>query len=268
MYTSLLYFIGAYLLTRMLLPIFLQMLTVPAVMKDNWQGRSIPALTGLIFPVIMTIMGLIQMIINREKSIVLVNLFAVIAVSFLGFIDDILGTPDQKGLKGHLFHFLNHKKISTGLLKAVGTGVISLWIIVYKGSTGLNMVIEWLVLVLTANFINLLDLRPGRALKGTIFLVFMGMIISTQQISLGAVVLGIILAYAPFDMSGQAMLGDTGSNTLGMISGLLIIQGSQYIKIVILFSLVVIHVIAEKHSLTRIINDNYWLNRIDRWGRG
>ena len=78
------------------------------------------------------------------------------------------------------------------------------------------------VLVLCTNLFNLLDLRPGRAIK---VLVVLGAALtagSGQVRTLWA--LGLFAAPAlvagAYDLRERAMLGDTGANLLGAVGGL------------------------------------------------
>jgi hypothetical protein len=127
---------------------------------------------------------------------------AVLGVFALGLIDDLFGTSESKGFRGHL-RALKKGRITTGLLKLVGISVIALVYAIYanpllplntwvmksdytlqsfiffsqqwsnmaeSGSTPIlvALIISLLwgaSIALTSNFFNLLDLRPGRASK-------------------------------------------------------------------------------------------------------
>ncbi len=77
------------------------------------------------------------------------------------------------------------------------------------------------VLVLATNVFNLLDLRPGRALKALVLLgaaLTLGTWDSEPLRALG-ILLGGVLAMAPYDLGERGMLGDTGSNLVGALAG-------------------------------------------------
>ena len=63
-------------------------------------------------------------------------------------------------------------------------------------------------------------------------------------------------------------MGDTGSNVLGISIGILIVFGySINIRIGWLVFLIFIHILTEKYSLTKLIENNKVLNFIDKLGR-
>ena len=64
------------------------------------------------------------------------------------------------------------------------------------------------------------------------------------------------------------MMGDTGSNVLGISIGILIALGyTTKVRVSWLVFLVLIHLLTEKFSLTKIIEKNKVLNFIDKLGR-
>ena len=116
---------------------------------------------------------------------------------------------------------------------------------------------------------NLLDLRPGRAIKVYI-LIMVGIFITlTGYIKLlPLLILPNVLAYFNYDLKAKAMMGDTGSNVLGISIGILFVMGySLKVRIAWLVFLVFIHILTEKYSLTKIIENNKVLNYIDKLGR-
>lgn len=77
-----------------------------------------------------------------------------------------------------------------------------------------------------------------------------------------------VLAYFNKDLKAKAMMGDTGSNVLGISIGILFVLGySGPIRISWLVVLVLIHILTEKYSLTKIIEKNKFLSFIDKLGR-
>lgn len=195
-------------------------------------------------------------------------LYAIYAAAFLGLIDDLLGDNRQKGLKGHFLFLYKEKRLTTGTLKAMG--LVGAALVVASADEGLGpiLVVDWVLVFFCVNTINLLDLRPGRALKGTLLLLVVAALSSSSpDYRLLGIILGSILAYAPYDLRAKAMLGDTGSNTLGMICALALVSSSTSMKIILLLIFVSLHAVTEKYSLSEIIERNPFLRTLDHWGR-
>ena len=94
----------------------------------------------------------------------------VVGFGFLGLIDDLGGTGESGGFRGH-FRALAHGRLTTGAIKAFGGPVIALSIIPLNLSTdGVGRLRDAAIICLSANLVNLLDRAPGRAIKiGLIF---------------------------------------------------------------------------------------------------
>lgn len=257
-------FFSAFLAAKWMFPFFFELLHAAGALKNNWQGKAIPTTAGLVFPLVISVAWLPFGLAAGARDM-MVYLFALFAITFLGLMDDLLGNTAQKGLRGHFLLLFREKRLSTGVVKALGTGIVALWVVLYFQRA--TPFLDWLILVLAVNFINLLDLRPGRALKGTILLFFPALLLPIDDYRLLAATAGLICAYARYDMHGLVMLGDSGANTLGMIGGLVLLQAPFFIKGFCLMFLVILHLIAESYSFSKIIERYAWLNMIDRWGR-
>jgi len=106
-------------------------------------------------------------------------MFASLWFGSLGLLDDLAGDEGAKGWRGHLMAFFRQRKVTTGFIKLVGGGVgaifLSAWLFSVNVSPSLpRLSANWLLLLifgavliaLSANTLNLLDVRPSRALKG------------------------------------------------------------------------------------------------------
>jgi len=127
-----------------------------------------------------------------------------------------------------------------------------------------------MLISLFTNLINLFDLRPGRASK--VFLVLSVLLISTSLIKsynyLLFSILGIVIAYIPYDLKAKVMMGDTGSNVLGITLGIYCaITHSFTIKLIYLGILIILHIISEFYSFSKIISNNKFLSFLDNLGR-
>ncbi|MDO7204652.1 hypothetical protein Q5M85_11245 [Paraclostridium bifermentans] len=112
------------------------------------------------------------------------------------------------------------------------------------------------IIALSTNLImNLLDLRPGRAIK--VYLVIIITLLITlvgypQRFSSYIITSKIVIVYFFDDLKAKAMMGDAGSNVLGISIGILIAIGyARPIRIGWLVFLVFIHALTEKYSLTK-----------------
>ena len=124
---------------------------------------------------------------------------SVAPVALVGAADD-LWSGAERGFQAHL-----SAGSTTGVLKLVA---IPLW------GLGRTRSISGALLVgLSANAINQLDTRPGRALKA--FLLGSAIVGSKPKRAVGSAVL-----LTPYDLREMTMLGDAGSNALGALLGL------------------------------------------------
>src|SRR5688572_15759555 len=92
----------------------------------------------------------------------------VIGVAFLGLLDDALGRGESadspRGWRGHARELVAGR-LSTGVVKAIGTLALAAYATSGLGRESLDYVVDLGLLLLATNFANLLDLRPGRAEK-------------------------------------------------------------------------------------------------------
>jgi UDP-N-acetylmuramyl pentapeptide phosphotransferase/UDP-N-acetylglucosamine-1-phosphate transferase len=137
---------------------------------------------------------------------------------------------------------------------------------------GIFLLIFWraVLTALSANLLNLLDLRPGRSIKSFLMLSF----IYIWRVPGDAGILLLFpfwlasLVYLPWDLQGKGMLGDAGANVLGGVLGLaIVLTAPAAFQIGYMAVLVGIHVLAERVSFTKLISANYFLRFLDTLGR-
>ena len=199
------------------------------------------------------------------------------AAAGLGALDDLTGDSSSKGLKGHL-GALARGQVTTGAVKILGlavTGVVSAALIDREtrrdAAAGAPAVLDTLVggavVAGSANLLNLLDLRPGRALKATIGL---GVLLSTSRRSAPAAgaAVGAAAGLLRPDLAGESMLGDTGANSAGALLGTALVQRTgrrgRWLALGVLTALTLA---SEKVSFTRVIESTPWLRELDALGR-
>ncbi|WP_230209155.1 hypothetical protein [Nostocoides sp. HKS02] len=208
------------------------------------------------------------------------------AAAGLGALDDLAGDGDSKGLAGHL-GALAHGEVTTGAVKIIGLGVAGLVAAALvdrraakagdaRGIRPLDTLVGGAVVAGTANLVNLLDLRPGRALKVTTVL---GVLTATSRrgeataagvaagVAAGAAA-GAALGVLGPDLAGEAMLGDTGANSAGALLGAALVQRTgRRGRLVALAALVALTLASEKVSFTRVIESTPVLRELDALGR-
>lgn len=217
---------------------------------------------------------------------------AATAVFMAGWLDDTVGDVKVKGLRGHWHALRYERRLTTGALKALVTASAAAWIgILAAGAimpfdaslpdaliVFLNGVARWgvvfLLLCLSANTVNLLDLRPGRALKGFFVLGGAALLGSAWHGTFSTAVVfllpALLSAVALFrqDIRACSMLGDAGANLLGFLAGFtLAICAPWPMQVLIAGLLTGLHVAAERFSLSKVIERIQLLRWFDRLGR-
>lgn len=262
----LLLLIISFVLGNLIVFITRNMVLKEGLVKKNYVGKAIPNALGIAFVfnlvLVLTLSGFFL------KNYYRVVLTGCIFIANVGLIDDVLNKNNEhiKGFKGH-FTELARGNVTPGLVKAFFGLIISIYVSFDLSSNFFDFVINILIIPLSTNFINLLDLRPGRAVKAfmligsTIFIVNILKDIPNFYLT---IMLGTMIAYYGYDVKARAMMGDTGSNLLGFITGVSIVLLSNfYVALISLAILIYVHIIAEKNSLSNYIRNNRLLNFLD-----
>lgn len=243
-----------------------QWLTKLGLVKQNYRGKEIPVIGGLIITGFLALSWLIFLFFEWGKDYILIKLiYLVIIISSIGLVDDAAG-GNIRGFKGH-FSQLFAGRLTTGFLKAIITLIASLLVIEWKGNWFIY-ILDLGLLVFFTNFLNLLDLRPGRSIK-FFFLFSLSLIIFSPFFILYLIPVFIISAfYLIPELREEVMLGDSGSNILGVLLGF----GYTYVdyvplKILLLLFIIILTVLSEKYSFSKIIETNYYLKWFDLLGR-
>jgi hypothetical protein len=212
----------------------------------------------------------------------LVPIFPMLAGSCaFGLFDDWAGSNNTKGFKGHL-RALAHGKLTTGGLKFLGIGFLSLFLAIslyYDGALSLlHVFLVACTIALTANLMNLFDLRPGRA--GKMYSVGLTLAIvcvaafgllpfdGWNLAALALAGLGPLVAVWRFDLGEKGMLGDAGANSMGAFLGFIFATASPTWALAItVVVLVAVNLLSERVSFSRIIASNAVLSAWDELGR-
>lgn len=263
-------FIG-FLGTLFIIPMFKKMLIEGEIVRPNYKQDMIPVSMGIVFVPMLVISSIVLAYIDRNTEhmkYLFMFLFAALSMSFAGIMDDIIGNRNVSGLKGH-FKSLFKGTLTTGGFKALYGGFVGLLISVVLTNSIPEIILNTLIIALSTNLMNLMDLRPGRAIK--VYLLIMIVMIFTLtgfNRTLMCLIVPSVIAYFNQDLKAKCMMGDAGSNVLGISIGIFMVYGySINIKIAWLVFLIAIHILTEKYSLTKIIEKNKVLNFLDRLGR-
>lgn len=218
-----------------------------------------------------------------------------------GGLDDLAGDSSRKGLRGHLAA-ARRGEVTTGAIKILGLGVTGLLSArMIDRSRGSNQVMTTLVggavIAGSANIANLLDLRPGRALKVVLLLAApiaaggRGTHLATATSSANAnananangnangnvnfaaaatagAVAGAAIGSLRDDLAGRSMLGDTGANSAGALLGTaLVARTGPRGRLLALAVVMALTLASEKVSFTKVIESTPGLRELDAFGR-
>ncbi|GAA1897908.1 hypothetical protein GCM10009687_79190 [Asanoa iriomotensis] len=195
----------------------------------------------------------------------------------VGFYDDVVGgRPEHKakGFKGHL-GALREGRVTSGLVKIAGVGAAALAASPLLAAdrprrgrvgTAVDVALGAGVIAGTANLFNLLDLRPGRAIKaGTIVA---GPLAAGPAGGLVAGPVGAATALLPDDLDERVMLGDAGANAFGALLGVALAARTGRVgRAALLAGLAGLTAASERVSFTQVIQQTPGLRELDALGR-
>ena len=210
------------------------------------------------------------------------------AIGGLGIVDDLVeprarraGRTTPKGLRGHL-GALRAGRPTTGAIKALGIPLIALGaVLADRGRRGPVMVVCDAALIAgSANLVNLLDLRPGRALKAVLPAAVLLLLLSAGpagEVHSARRATGAALARAaalpaaaalPMDLRERGMLGDAGANILGAALGAAAAHRlPAAARLGLLTGVVALTVLSERISFSAVIERTPALRALDQLGR-
>ncbi len=173
---------------------------------------------------------------------------AVAAIAAVGLADDIWSGP-ERGWQAHL------RSGST-------TGVLKLVLVPVAGFLATGTVSGALLVGLSANAVNQLDTRPGRALKAFLPAAILLRMSGAEPYAVLAVLL------LPYDLRERMMLGDAGSNALGAVLGLsLVARLTARERWIAVGCAAALNYLGERTSLGALIERTPILSTFDRLGR-
>jgi UDP-GlcNAc:undecaprenyl-phosphate/decaprenyl-phosphate GlcNAc-1-phosphate transferase len=204
---------------------------------------------------------------------------AVTGAAAFGALDDLREGDARKGLRGHL-GALARGEVTTGSVKILGIGVTGLLAAALlppapaaggDGSPGAagrvaDVLVGGALVAGCANLLNLLDLRPGRALKVVLATAPLAAGPAAAPLPAAAAAAGAVLL--PADLGERAMLGDTGANAAGALLGAaLAARWGRAGRLAGLAVVTALTLASEKVSFTAVIESTPVLRELDAAGR-
>ncbi len=257
----------SFFIARFFIPKVLKMLKTGGMMVKNYRGQPVVTSMGLAF-IFPCALSLIPFIISGIELDHMAFLMVISSLALAGFIDDTVGNTAIKGIKGHVSQFIKGR-MSTGVVKLIMAALVGLFVSGYQHKSLIGLGVYVPLFSLLVNFINLMDLRPGRAIKAFL-LIGIVLMISGGFSNLWVVIP--ITAALPFYMKGEMeekyMLGDAGANLLGGIAGFYAVKSLTLAPAAAMAAILLsIHVVAEYRSLSRVIESVPPLRFIDQLWR-
>ena len=249
----------------------------PALRRTNWRGREVATAAGILLPLVLLLAEAGRAVAaaagtGRPGTTAgrLLVLTAALGFTLLGAVDDLVGTAEDRGFRGHL-RALRQGRATTGLLKLVGGGALALAVVGPAAGRSLGRLLADAALVaLAANLANLLDRAPGRLVKVAALALLVLALATHRREALDGVgvVTGAALGLAPDDLGERLMLGDAGANALGGVLGLgVVLATAPGARTATLAAVAALNLVGELVSFSRVIDAVPPLRALDRAGR-
>jgi UDP-N-acetylmuramyl pentapeptide phosphotransferase/UDP-N-acetylglucosamine-1-phosphate transferase len=260
--------------------------------RTNFRGATVSLAGG---PALAAAASLTAAVGAPSPATAAAALTAGLGAGGVGLYDDLVGQrPQQRAAKGFHGHLaaLQRGQVTSGVVKIAGVGAAGVlaaalldqppslrrsWssprvsLGVSRKNSMINARLGHVllgagVIAGAANLINLLDLRPGRALK-------VGLLAGVSLTGgaaggLAAGPVGACVGLLPDDLDERTMLGDGGANALGALLGVaLVARTGTAGRAAALAVIAALTAASEKVSFTRVIAATPVLREIDNLGR-
>lgn len=266
----------AYASARLLVRPTVRLLGEGGLLGKNYRGRYLPTGVGVVVPVAALPSLVLAQLAPELRGLGAPWIAVLLGMALLGLIDDAAGDHRSRGMAGH-FRALLGGRLTTGALKALAGAALALYAGWSLFATAAASLLAAALVALSANALNLLDLRPVRALKGFFLLtVLAGAGVSVAgaagpwaggHLALALVPAGAALALWKGEARAEYMLGDAGANALGAAAGLALAAAAWPWQAAAALLLAGLHALCERRSLTALIARVPLLNFLDRLGR-
>lgn len=243
---------------------------------QNYRGQPLACPLGMAIVVAVALtagaLGLLVQAGAIDRATV-TGLTFVLGVAALGLFDDAYSGP-SRGWRGH-GSVVRGGALPTGAVKAIGTLALAGWVAGRlvggdDAAADTRWVLVVLVLALATNLFNIIDLRPGRAVK-VFVLVTIGaaVAVGTDLLDAFGAYIGAILVVGVYDLRERGMLGDTGANLVGAVAGLMLVTAITSTAGLAVCAAVLLAVTAygEYRSLSAFVERTPGFRHLDSMGR-
>jgi hypothetical protein len=258
----------SFLAAAALAPAALHRLSAAPFGRRNYRGRRVAFPLGVvILAASATSLAVCACVSLLPAGTATVAVF-VLGVGLLGLADDALA-GSARGIRGHLRALLA-RRFDTAMLKACGTLGLALIVLHASGLRGERLALAGGVLVLAPHAFNLVDLRPGRAIK--LFSLLAAILLlatrASRELWLLGPFVGPLAAIAYFDVRERGMLGDSGASLIGALAGLWLVSALPSAALAgALATLAAVAIYGEVSSISALITRAPLLRRLDSMGR-
>lgn len=276
-------FLAAVLLWRGLSDMFAR----PVFQRTNYRGAPLATSAGIVTVVAVlgatALIGLIEAmgtprILPGLEALYLSCLTAA-GFGMLGLLDDLAVDEGSSGFRGHV-RALADGRLTAGSLKMLAGPAVALVVATTTADSSLlSLLIQGGVIALSANLANLFDRAPGRVTKvATAALIALGVATAFNYRDDGprllpalagaSTMLGASWGLMRSELREELMLGDAGANPLGAVIGLaVVLTQSQRVQIGVLVVLILLNLLSEEVSFSRVIRGFGPLRFLDDLGR-
>jgi UDP-N-acetylmuramyl pentapeptide phosphotransferase/UDP-N-acetylglucosamine-1-phosphate transferase len=248
----------------------------PVFLRENYRGVELPTAAGAGVPLSLLLVEAGRVVAGAagagEEGLGaarVVTLVAALGFGLLGAIDDLAGSGDARGFRGHVASLVRGR-LTTGGLKLVGGACVALVVCAAVSGSSVGALLRDAALVaLAANLGNLFDRAPGRTGKVALVAFAAVALLAAHRTPLvgTAVCVGAGLALLRDDLHERLMLGDAGANVLGGVIGLAVVLATApATRTAVLIAVAALNLVSEIVSFSRVIDAVAPLRALDRVG--
>lgn len=244
--------------------------------RTNVRGDDVPVAVGVLLPIVLVVVAAVLVLAEAADLVTLAGgplLTTVLAASgfgLLGLLDDLGGDGSSRGFAGHLRALLRGQ-LTTGAVKLFGGGAVAVIVAsTMSDERPARLLADAALIALSANLANLLDRAPGRVTKAGLSATVPIALVAGYDGRLAgpAVVMAASAALLLPDLREELMLGDTGANVIGATLGVaVVLTAAPSTRSIVLAVVVLLNLVSERVSFSRVIDVTPPLRALDRLGR-